>query len=217
MQDSVPVTGMVLKAMPVGEYDKVLTILTKERGKISAFARGARKMNNRLMAASNLFCFGNFRLYSGKTAYTVAEAEITNYFDALHQDPEAACYGMYFMEVADYYTRENNDEAAMLLLLYQSLRALQHPDLPHALVRSVYECRTMVVNGEFPGPPQDRTVSPAVLSALSAIETYPLQKLYSFTLSEQAQQELAQISEALCTRIWHHSFKSLAILQEFHS
>lgn len=217
MQDSITVNGIVLKAMPVGEYDKVLTILTKERGKVSAFARGARRMNSRMMAAANPFCFGSFRLYPGRNAYTVAEATITNYFDELHQDPEEACYGMYFLEVADYYTRENNDEAQMLLLLYQTLRALVHPNFRHDLVRAVYECRAMVVNGEFPGVPQNRPIAPAAEYAIRVIESAPLEKLYSFTLSEEALQQLREVSSDYCRKIWNHSFKSLAILQEFHS
>jgi DNA repair protein RecO (recombination protein O) len=215
MQDSLMVTGIVLKALPVGEYDKVLTILTQERGKISAFARNARKMNNPLMAAANLFCFGHFRLYAGKNAYTIAEAQISQYFDELHKEPEAACYGMYFLEVADYYTRENNEEQEMLKLVYQSLRALSHPKFSNEFVRAVFECKAMAVNGEFPGVLPQMQVSDIVRYTIGFIAESSVEKLYSFTIPEDALLELEKICELYCERIWNHSFKSLSILQNF--
>ena len=81
MQEYTQITGMVLKAEPIGEYDRRIVILTKETGKISAFARGARKQGSRLLAATNPFCFGEFKLYVGRSSYNVMEAAISNYFE----------------------------------------------------------------------------------------------------------------------------------------
>ena len=51
MQESLYVTGIVLKQTPFGEYDRRVCLLTREKGKITAFARGARKPGNRLLLA----------------------------------------------------------------------------------------------------------------------------------------------------------------------
>ena len=212
MQDFLHVTGMVLKSIPVGEYDRAVTILTTGKGKISAFARNARKQNNRFMAAVSPFCFGTFKLYAGRNSYIMAEAEISNYFEKLREDLEGACYGMYFLEVADFYTRENNDDAEMLKLLYQSLRALLHKNLDNRLVRSVFECKAMAVNGEFPGVPGNMELSGSAAYTLKFIADTPAEKLYTFTVSESVLAELQAVSEKYRERIWGHHFKSLEML-----
>ncbi len=213
MQDFLEVTGIVLRSAAVGEYDRVVTILTTGKGKISAFARNARKLNNRFMATVSPFCFGKFKLYAGRNSYTIAEAEITNYFETLRNDLESAYYGMYFLEVADFYTRENNDEAEMLKLLYQSLRALLHKNLDNRLVRLVYECKAMAVNGEFPGVPGDGKLSESAAYTLEFIALTAPEKLYTFMVTESVLLELQEVAAKYREKIWGHHFKSLEMLE----
>lgn len=143
-------TGIVLSSAPAGEYDKRVVILTKERGKITAFARGARRANSALLASTGVFAFGTFLLYEGRDAYSLIQANISNYFPELMSDFGGAYYGMYFCELADYYTRENNDELAIMKLLYQSLRALTKKSLDRELVRYIYELKLFTYAGEYP-------------------------------------------------------------------
>ena len=212
MQDLAVVTGMIIKAVPIGEYDRRLVLLTKEKGKITAFVRGARKPNSRFVAATNLFCFGTFKLYAGRDAYNLADAEISNYFEELRMDFEGAYYGMYFLEIADYYTRENNDEREMLKLLYQSLKAVSAPSLSNQLVRAIYELKSVIVNGEFPGIPAGRTYLPATEYAVDYIVNSSIEKLYTFTVTEEVLKEIRGIAEKICKICLQTRFKSLEIL-----
>ena len=147
---SVIVTGIILSATPIGEYDKRVVILTKEKGRLSAFAKGARKPNSSLSGAVSPFCFGQFTLYEGHNSNTITQANISNYFEELRTDVEAAYYGFYFMEFAEYYTREYNDETQMLKLLYQTFRALTKNSIPKELIKNIYELKAIYINGEGP-------------------------------------------------------------------
>ncbi len=213
MQDFTTVTGIVIKTEPIMEYDKRVVILTKEKGKISAFAKGCRKPGNRLMAAANPFSFGEFRLYAGKSSYNIMEANVKNYFDALRKDFDAAYMGMYFLEVADYYTRENLDAIELMRLLYQSLRALESGKYQLSFVRMVFEIKSIVINGEFPGVPEHKTYLDDTVYALSYIEKSGIEKLFSFEVSEEVQKELIQIAKIYCNRFHDKHFASLDIIE----
>jgi DNA repair protein RecO (recombination protein O) len=211
MQDNINVTGIVIKAEPIGEYDRRVVILTRERGKISAFARGARKPGNRLMAPTNPFSFGNFRLYEGRSSYTLSEADISNYFEELRNDYIGAYYGMYFLEICDYYTRENADETSMLKLLYQSLRAITSDKFDNRLVRYIFEIKSIAINGEFIGISDN--LSESAKYTVNFIYNTPPEKLFVFTVTAEVLEELRLYSSKMCKNVMDRDFKSLEILE----
>lgn len=243
MGQTIALTGMVLAAAPVGDYDRRITVLTKERGKIHAFARGARRQGSQLTAAANPFAFGEFEAYEGRSSYTVVKASISNYFRQLTEDFENVYYGFYFLEIADYYARENTDELPMLKLLYQSLRALESERLHNRLVRRIFELKAMAVNGEWPnvfscvecgredaltrfsserggalcgacGGGRGLMLDPSALYAMQYVISSDIGKLYTFTVTEEALSCIERILEDYMGRYIDRGFQSLQVLRE---
>lgn len=211
--NDVTVSGMVLQAMQIGEYDLRVVILTRERGKISAFAKGARRQGNSLGAYCRPFAFGEFTLYEGRTAYTVRNARIKNYFEELQADLLGVYYGFYFLEFASFYTRENNDEFVVLKLLYYALLALQKESLDHDLVQAVYELKLMMMNGDYPGKPP-KGIREATAYTMDFVLQTPVEKLFTFTLKPEIHQEFISCVEELKEHYLHHEFSSMTVLKD---
>lgn len=243
MIGALTLNGMVLSAMPMGEYDKRLTILTVERGRISAFARGARRPNSSLLACSQPFSYGEFTVYAGRDSYTVTSAQISNYFPGLREELDRVYLGMYFCEFAEYFTREGNDEREVLRLLFQSLRALESRKFPSVLVRRVFELKLIAVEGEAPqvfecvrcggralthfwiekdgmlcedcaaAVESAIPVSGAVLYAMQYIVATPCAQLYRFALKDDVLAEFSGLVERYIKRHVPHEMKSLQVLE----
>lgn len=212
MRECVVVTGMVLRAAPSGEGDRRLVVLTRERGRITVFARGARRPGSQFLAACRPFSFGKFRLYEGRDAYNLQGAEITAYFEELSADVEGACYGSYFLEVAEHYSRENLDGTDLLMLVYQSLRALLKEVISNELVRRVFELKAMVLNGEYTELPPF-SVSDSACYTWEYVVAAPLGKLYTFTVTEEVLEEFGRCVDEAKRRFLPRHFHSLEILK----
>lgn len=237
------VMGMVLSAATIGEYDKRIVLLTKERGRISAFARGARRPKSPLSAATEPFTFGEFYIYKGKDSYVIEQVEAKNYFPELRKDLDDLYMGLYFCEVASYFTREGMQAKEELNLLYLSLQALLLPSLPRELVRYIYELRMLVIEGEAPrifacircgGAKRlhhfsvgeagvvceqchDGTsgipMTETTIYTLQYIVSSPMQKLYTFTVGEKVLRELGAVVKRYFAAHTDCTFRALSVLE----
>ncbi len=213
MSSNYEVTGMVLSSVPAGEYDRRVEILTRERGRISGFATGARRPGSPVMAAAQPFVFGTFMIAEGRSAYKIREARVDNFFAGLRKDVSGSLYGTYFMEVLQYVTRENNDETALLMLAYQTLRALESDAFDNRLVRAVFEIKTIMIEGEYPGPRRGSQYLDATLYTLDFLFRTAPSRVYTFSVKPEVLEELGSYARWLCKKTWDHRFQSLEILE----
>ena len=214
--DNIEVPGMVISSMPIGEYDRRLEILTGALGKISAFARGARKPSSPLVSLSRPFAFGTFTLYQGKSSYSVSGAKISDYFTELSADIELTYYGFYFLELAQYFCREGNPAKDELALLYKSLKALISERFDNRLVRAVCELKMLNLQGLAPSADYVEAYrnlsSGAEYTYNFVVSTLP-EKLYTFRLSDEVLAEFADITYELIRNTADKEFNSLNLLE----
>lgn len=144
--------GLVLHRLNLGETDKILTLYTREHGKLSAVAKGVRKPNSRLSGATELFTLSRFLLATGKSLDIVTQCEIQESFPALRADLARLARATYLCELLDRLTVERDATASEELCdltvsaLYLLQRAETYPDgIVHA-----YELRLMAVLGYAP-------------------------------------------------------------------
>ena len=215
MEDFVIVRGIILKHAPTGDYDWVVTIFTAERGKITAFARSARKPNGKLSGLVEPFCFGTFKLFAGRNSYTIVEADIENYFEGFRGDLEGACYGTFFLGLCSFYTRENNEDKELLNLLYISLRALLRDNIKNRLVRCIFELKALQIEGEYPGIPQNESLMESTKYAMDYIEKSSISKLFSFSLTDEVLSELDMVTKRYREKYIDRPLKSLEMLETF--
>lgn len=212
VKDFAEFTGMVIKSIPIGEYDKRITLLTRERGKLFAFVRGARRQGSCLLACTLPFAYGKFRFYEGRNSFSLHSAKIERFFEEISQDMQKACYGSYFLEFADYYAREFLREQDMLRLLYISLLALSRPSIPMRLTRRIFELRMMVINGEYESLPEELAGETARYTWHYIVNS-PLEKLYTFAIKEETLEEIEFCMDHMMEKYIDREMNSLKILK----
>jgi DNA repair protein RecO (recombination protein O) len=123
-------TGINLKSMPLGEADKLVTILTPEFGLIRAVAPGARKQNSKLGGRSGLFVVNELLLAKGRSLDKITQAETLESYPGLSKDLSKLAASQYLAELVLCHALSDQPQEQLYALLNEHLRRLEQ--LPNA-------------------------------------------------------------------------------------
>src|SRR4030042_3980966 len=125
--------GIVVRKKDFGEADKILNIYTRDRGRITAFAPGARRITSRKASATELFTHGIYFLSEGKNMDTITESEVLNSFYPLRDDLQKAALAFYLAELLAFLLPEGQPNYPIYRLFLESVSLLSRAKRRHEL------------------------------------------------------------------------------------
>ena len=140
------VEAIVLDTKNFGDANKVVTLFTKEYGKIEANAYGCRRSRSPIAGAMQMFNHISAQLSRGSQVDTIREADILNFYDALTKDLERLAYASLFFEIVNRMTFPNEQSLETFYLLKKSLPVLSKRNPKVATL--IGACQFMETTGE---------------------------------------------------------------------
>ena len=134
--------AVVLKHRDQGEADRMLTLYSRERGKVRALAKGVRKTHSRKAGHLEPFTHVSLQLAIGRNWFVVSQAEAQETFNHLRESLDTIGFASYLIELVDKFTYEEEENAPVFHLLVQTLRRLNRGDSPN-LVTRYFEIRLL--------------------------------------------------------------------------
>lgn len=147
---NVKMKGIILSENNMGDFDKMLTILTPGVGKISCVAKGARRSKSALLAGTQLFCFGEYLMYKGTTTYHINSCDIIEMFYNLRCDLDKLGYAIKINKIVQEVTTENENCFLILQLYLNSLYTIAQTDLDLEFILNIFKLRLMSIIGFEP-------------------------------------------------------------------
>ena len=144
--------AVVLRTHKLGEADRIITLLTREHGRIKAIAKGVRRTKSRFGARLEPASYVDLQLYTGRTFDTITQAEaIENYGDVLSSDYQNWTVASAILEAAERFTQAEHEPALQqYLLVVGSLKALSEKKYDSSLILDAYLLRSLSVAGYAP-------------------------------------------------------------------
>lgn len=130
--------AVVLRRADYRENDRMLTLFSPTLGRIDALSRGCRRQKSPLMAASEVFCAGEYVLYTAGERMTVVSCQVQDTFYPLRSDFDRLAHGMYALELCAAAVQPDQENERLFLLLLRSLAHLAYSEIEPKRVTSVF-------------------------------------------------------------------------------
>jgi DNA repair protein RecO (recombination protein O) len=141
-------SALVLRSRNLGEADRLLTLLSAEKGKITAVAKGARKPRSKL-ASLQLFTLATLQLATGKNLDVITQAQIRLSFPTLRAEIPRFTYAGYFTELADAFSETEQKNRHLFDLTVAAIALLERGIDPEKLARE-FELKLLDLSGYAP-------------------------------------------------------------------
>ena len=144
------INGIVLAENNMGDFDKMLTILTPNLGKISCVAKGARRPKSALLAGTQIFCFAEYLMYKGGNTYHINSVNSIEFFYNLRIDLDKLKYAVHINKIVQDIVQENQNSFNILQLLLNTLYIISESEKDLDLVSSIFKMRLLKILGYTP-------------------------------------------------------------------
>lgn len=147
---TVKTKGIIIAEKVMSDFDKMLTILTPNMGKIECVAKGSRRPKSLLMAGTQFLCFGDYMLYKGGENYSMNSCETIELFYNIRTDLDKLKYAVYITKIINDVTTENQNNYKILQLYLNTLYVISNTDKDLEFVTSIFRLRLLSIIGYRP-------------------------------------------------------------------
>jgi len=130
--------AIVVRRADYRENDRMITLFSPTMGRIDALCRGCRRQKSPLMAASELFCAGEYVLYQTSDRATVVSCQVEDTYYGLRNDYERLSHGMYALELCAAAIQPAQENERLFMLLLRALAHLCYGDAQPRRVTAVF-------------------------------------------------------------------------------
>lgn len=142
--------GLITRVHEVGAGDKLVNIITPDRGRIGVMVKGGRSPNSKMTPISQLFTYGNYEIYEKNSMYWMRSGSILNTFYTLSNDIVKVSLATYLCDIANELSDEDAECSELLRLLLNSLFLIGKGEKAPELIKSGFEMRAASISGYLP-------------------------------------------------------------------